>query len=55
MSAEPLRKWIRQAQIDDRAAAGVASAEAAEIRKLRRKNRELEQTIEILKAATSAT
>jgi transposase len=31
----------------------VTSAGAAEIRELRRKNRELEQTIEILKAATS--
>jgi transposase len=53
MSAETLRKWIRQAEIDEGKAPGVTSAEAAEIRELRRKNRELEQTIEILKAATS--
>jgi transposase len=53
MSSETLRKWIRQAEVDEGAAPGVTSAESAEIRELRRKNRELEQTIEILKAATS--
>jgi transposase len=47
MSAETLRKWIRQAQVDEGRAAGVTSSESAEIRELRRKNRELEQTIEI--------
>ena len=54
MSSETLRKWIRQAEVDDEGKApGVTSSEAAEIRELRRRNRELEQTIEILKAATS--
>jgi transposase len=53
MSTETLRKWIRQADVDEGTAPGVTSAESAEIRELRRKNRELEQTIEILKAATS--
>jgi transposase len=53
MSAETLRKWIRQAEVDEGAAPGVTSAESAEIRELRRKNRELEQTVEILKAAAS--
>jgi transposase len=53
MSAETLRKWIRQVGVDEGKAAGVTSAESAEIRELRRKNRELEQTIEILKAAAS--
>ncbi len=52
MSAESLRKWIRQAEVNEGAAPGVTSAESAEIRELR-KSRELEQTIEILKAATS--
>ena len=51
MSAETLRKWIRQAEVDEGKAPGVSSAESAEIRELRRKNRELEQTVEILKAA----
>ena len=53
MSSETLRKWIRQAEIDEGQAPGVTSEAAREIRELRRKNRELEQTIEILKAATS--
>ena len=52
MSAETLRKWIRQAEVGEGTAPGVTSSESAEIRELRRKNRELEQTIEILKAAT---
>jgi transposase len=53
MSSETLRKWIRQAQVDEGSAPGVSSSESAEIRELKRRNRELEQTIEILKAATS--
>jgi transposase len=53
MSAETLRKWIRQAEVDEGKAPGVASAESAEIRELRRRNRELEQTIGILRAASA--
>jgi transposase len=53
MTAETLRTWVRQAEIDAGEAPGVTSEEAREIRELRRKNRELEQTIEILKAATT--
>jgi transposase len=45
MSAETLRKWIRQAEVDEGTVPGVSSTESAEIRELRRKNRELEQTI----------
>jgi transposase len=53
MSAETLRKWVRQAEVDDGEAAGTSSQEKQELRELRRKNRELEATIEILRAATS--
>lgn len=53
MSAETLRKWIRQVEVDEGTAAGVTSSESAEIRELRRRNRELEQTVEILRAAAS--
>ena len=50
MNPETLRKWVRQTGIDAGEAPGVSSEER---RELRRKNRELESTIEILKAATS--
>jgi transposase len=53
MSAETLRKWLRQFEVDAGSAAGVTTASAKEIRDLKRKNAELERTIEILKAATS--
>jgi transposase len=53
MSGETLRKWIRQAGVDAGQAPGVSSEAVREVRELRRKNRELEQTIEVLKAATS--
>ena len=53
MNAETLRNWIRQRQVDEGERDGVSSSAAAEIRALKRRNAELEQTIEILKAATS--
>jgi transposase-like protein len=53
MNAETLRNWIRKQQVDDGQRDGVTSEAAAEIRALKRRNAELEQTIEILKAATS--
>jgi transposase len=53
MTAETLRKWVRQAEVDEGQAAGVPSETAREIRELKRKNAELERTIEILKAATT--
>jgi transposase len=53
MSPETLRRWVRQAQVDDGEMAGVSSEEKRELRDLRRKCRELESTIEILKAATT--
>ena len=53
MSAETLRKWVRQTEVDAGEAAGVSTETARELRELRRKCRELEQTVEILKAATS--
>lgn len=53
MSAETLRKWLRQAAVDAGQAAGVTTESPAEVRELRRKVNELERTIEILKEATS--
>jgi len=53
MTAETLRRWVRQAEVDAGRADGVTSESAREIRELKRKNAELERTVEILKAATS--
>jgi len=53
MSAETLRKWLRQAAVDAGQAPGVTTESSAEVRELRRKVNELERTIEILKEATS--
>jgi transposase len=53
MTAETLRKWVRQSEVDAGDAAGVPTATARELRELKRRNAELERTIEILRAATS--
>ena len=53
MSAETLRKWLRQSDVDAGEAPGVTTESARQIRELKRKNAELERTIEILKAATA--
>jgi transposase-like protein len=53
MNAETLRNWIRQQQVDDGQRDGISTEAAAEIRELKKRNRELEETIEVLKAATS--
>src|SRR5258708_11607179 len=51
-SAETLRKWLRQAEVDEGAKPGTTTAEAAEVRALKRKVSELERTLEILTEAT---
>jgi transposase len=53
MNSETLRKWLRQAEVDTGQAEGTTTAAARQIRELKRRNAELEQTVEILKAATS--
>ena len=53
MSAETLRKWIRQAAVDEGQAPGVTTEASKEIRALKRKVSELERTIGILSAAAS--
>jgi transposase len=52
-SAETVRKWVRRAEVDAGARAGVSSGEAAEIRRLRREVAELRRANEILKAAAA--
>jgi transposase len=46
-----VRQWVRQAEGDAGARAGVTSQESAEVRKLRAEVRELRRANEILKAA----
>jgi transposase len=53
MSAETLRKWLRQSEVEARQAVGVTTESARQIRELKRKNAELERTIAILKEATA--
>jgi transposase len=52
-SAETLRKWLRQSEVDVGEAPRVSTESAREIRELKRRCAELERTIEVLKAATS--
>ena len=52
-SAETLRKWVRQAEVDAGSRPGISSEESAEIRRLKRENAELRRANEILKAASA--
>jgi transposase len=47
-------QWVKRAEVDAAGQApGATSGSAQELRALRRKSRELEQTVEVLTAATS--
>jgi transposase len=52
-SAETLRKWLRQAEVDGGVRPGLTSAEHAEIKQLKREVAELRRANEILKAASA--
>jgi len=52
-TAETVRKWVRQAEIDGGSRPGVSSEESAELRRLRAEVRELRRANEILKAASA--
>ncbi|QFY05351.1 IS3 family transposase [Nonomuraea phyllanthi] len=51
-TAETLRTWVRQAQIDEGSRPGRTTDESAELKRLRRENAELRRANEILKAAS---
>jgi len=53
VTRESVRRWVRQAEIDEGLREGVPTVAAAEIAELRARNAELEATVEILKAAAS--
>ena len=53
ISPESVRRWMRQADIDDGIKDGLTSAEQAEIVQLRRKTRRLEMENEILRRAAA--
>lgn len=54
VSPEGLRNWVKQAKTDrgEGPADALTSAEKDELRRLRRQNREQQQTIEVLRKAT---
>jgi transposase-like protein len=50
---ESVRSWVRQADIDDGQVAGVSTADAEELRRLRQEVRELRRANEILRRASA--
>src|SRR3954447_4526731 len=52
-TAETVRKWVRQAEVDGGSRPGTTTEESAELRRLRRENAELKRANAILKAAST--
>lgn len=52
-TAESLRKWVRQSEIDQGERAGLSSTERERLKELERENRELKQANEILRKASA--
>jgi len=52
-TAETVRKWCRQAEVDAGSRPGVTSEDSAEVKRLRRENAELKRANAILKAASA--
>jgi transposase len=52
-TAETVRKWCRQAEVDAGARPGVSSEDSAELKRLKRENAELRRANAILKAASA--
>jgi transposase len=52
-TTESLRRWVRQAEVDQGKRAGVTSSDTDRILQLERENRELRKANEILKVASA--
>jgi transposase-like protein len=52
-TAETLRKWVRQTEIDQGKRAGLSRTERERLKELERENRELKQANEILRKASA--
>ena len=50
---ETVRKWVRQAQVDEAARPGVTTEDSAELKRLKRENAGLRRANSILKAASA--
>jgi transposase len=50
---ETVRQWVRQAEVDQGARAGVSTEESAELKRLKREVAELRRANSILKAASA--
>lgn len=53
VSESCLHRWLKIADVDDGVRPGTTSTESAEIRELKRRNRVLEQEVEILRRAAA--
>jgi transposase len=53
VARESVRRWVTQADIDDRGRLGTTSEESAETTRLKAENRRLREDNDILKAATA--
>jgi len=53
ISESCLHRWLKIADVDDGIRPGTTSTESAEIRELKRRNRVLEQEVEILRRAAA--
>ena len=52
-SAEALRSWVRQAEVDAGRRGGLTSAERARVKELEKENRELRRANDILRKASA--
>ena len=53
ISESCLHRWLNLADIEDGVTPGVTSSESAEVRELKKRNRVLEQEVEILRRAAA--